>query len=446
METSFLKKTFGNDLFLSKSSLEKYSKDESLISIKPFAIVTPRKKDQIVKLIKWAKKEKIGIIPRGSGTGLAGGAIGKGIVLDLKKMKKIKISKNDLMVECEPGVINSELQKELKKYGFFWPPDPSSWKECTVGGNLATNAGGISCLKYGVTNNWVLSLDIVDGNGDSFKTGSKAIKDVSGYDITNLFIGSEGTLGIITNSYLKILQIPKFNATMIATYKNFDISAEKVQKIRNEGLLPQALEILDNKTLDTVNNHYNLNLGKDCSLLLCECSGNKKKVEEEVNKIKSIIKKNSIDFRCSFSKKERDHLWMARRGVLESLKGLGKVHVEDITVPIGSLSKMVKKIDAISKKYQIKIFTMGHAGDGNLHPQFIIEKNSKYLKKLKNARFEILSEAVKMNGTITGEHGIGLVKKESFYKNTNLLKIEKMKKIKNVFDPVGIMNPGKIFK
>ena len=233
---------------------------------------------------------------------------------------------------------------------------------------------------------------------------------------------------------------------MIATYKNFDISAEKVEKIRNEGLLPQALEILDNKTLEAVNNHYNLNLGKDCSLLLCECSGNKKKVEEEVDKIKSIIKKNSIDFRYSFSKKERDKLWMARRGVLESLKGLGKVHVEDITVPIGSLSKMVKKIDAISKKYQIEIFTMGHAGDGNLHPQFIVEKSSKYFKKLENARFEILNEAVKMNGTITGEHGIGLVKKESFYKNTNLLKIEKMKKIKNVFDPVGIMNPGKIFK
>ncbi len=446
MRISFLKKIFQNDLFLSDEAIKKYSKDESLISIKPFAIVTPRRKSQIVKLVRWARKEKIGIIPRGSGTGLAGGAVGKGIILDLKEMKKIKISKNDLMVECEPGVINSDLQKKLEKEGFFWPPDPSSWKECTIGGNLATNAGGISCLKYGVTNNWVLSLDVIDGNGDFFRTGSKAIKDVSGYDMTNLFIGSEGTLGVITNSYLKICKIPKSNATIIATYKNFDIAAKKVEEIRKEGFLPQALEILDNKTLGAVNNHHNLNLGKDCSLLLCECSGNKKKVEEEVEKIKPIIKKKSIDFRYSFSKKERDKLWIARRGVLESLKKLGKVHVEDITVPVGSLSKMVKKIDLISKKYKIEIFTMGHGGDGNLHPQFIIEKNLDYSKKMKNARFEILNEAVKMNGTITGEHGIGLAKKESFYENTDLIKIQKMKKIKNVFDPFGIMNPGKIFK
>tara|TARA_B100000029_G_scaffold41472_2_gene38586 strand:+ start:368 stop:1708 length:1341 start_codon:yes stop_codon:yes gene_type:complete len=446
MEKSFLKKIFGKDFSLSESDLKKYSKDESLISIKPLAIVFPKEREQIINLVKWAKKEKVAIVPRGSGTGLAGGSIGKGIILDMKKMKKIKIFKNDLMAECQPGVINSELQKKLKKYGFFWPPDPSSWKECTVGGNLSTNAGGISCLKYGVTNNWVLSLDVIDGNGDFFRTGSKAIKDVSGYDLTNLFIGSEGTLGIIVNSYLKILEIPKSNATLIATYKNFDTAAEKVQKIRNEKILPEALEILDKKTLKVVNDYHGLNFGKNCSLLLCECSGDKRKVEEEVRKIKSIISEKSIDLKFSFSKEEREKLWIARRGVLESLKSLGKVHVEDITVPISSLSKMVKKIDKISKKNKIEILTMGHAGDGNLHPQFIMEENSKYLKRLKIARFEILNEAVKMNGTITGEHGIGLTKKESFYKNTNSIKIKKMKKIKNVFDPIGIMNPGKIFK
>jgi len=418
----------------------------------PEIVVLPETTQEISRICKLAADERFFIVPRGAGTSLSGGAVPLkgGVVLSMAKFNAIPdIDVENLTITVQPGVVTEEINKAVEKYGLFYPPDPASMKVSTIGGNIAENSGGLRGLKYGVTENYILGLEVVLSNGDIINTGVKAVKNVAGYNLNKLFIGSEGTLGIVTKALLKLIPLPECKKTLLVHFEKLTHAASVVSQIIASKIIPATLEFLDNMTIRCVEDYSKIGLSVETgALLLIEIDGNKSMVEEQTHKVIDICKNgNSTQVDIAGNEEEALQLTEARRSAFPALARQKPTTIlEDVTVPRSRLAEMVEAINTIAAKYDITIGTFGHIGDGNLHPTCITDERDKdELKRVKKAFDEIFTAAINMGGTISGEHGVGISKKKYLEQMVGPAGINAMKRVKTIFDPDGILNPGKIF-
>ncbi len=437
----------------SNASLLAYSYDSTpQFQAIPDAIVSPRNKYEVAAVVKLCNSEEIPIVPRGSGTNLSAGTtpLEGGIVLLFRHMDKIlEIDEENLTITTQPGVLTKEITQAADSVGLFYPPDPGSMNISQIGGNISENSGGLRGLKYGVTRDYVLGLEIVLPNGEIIRTGGKLAKDVAGYDLTRLYVGSEGTLGVITEAVLKVVPKPETKKTMLALYHNLEEAAETVSEIIANRIIPATLEFLDQATVKVVEDFAQIGLPTDAkAVLLIEQDGTVDIVERDMKRIEKLCKENDA-FEVSVAKDEEQALALtsARRSALTALSRLKPTTIlEDATVPRSEIASMVKAIDKIAKKYNVTICTFGHAGDGNLHPTCLTDiRNKEEIKLVEKAFEEIFLKAVDLGGTITGEHGVGAMKLPYLHLKAGEAGVEVMRGIKQAIDPNNIMNPGKVF-
>jgi glycolate oxidase len=447
-----LKEIVGQENFTdSLIDLIAYSKDASEFKHRPDAALWPTHTEQISAILKLANKEKIPVIARGAGTSLAGLTVPQqgGLILDLGRMNEIiQINIEDRLAVVQPGVVYDDLARALEPHGFFFPPDPASGAVSTLGGNVATNAGGIKGAKYGTTKDYVLALEVVLPNGRILHTGSRCMKSVSGYDLTRLFVGSEGTLGVITEITLKINPKPPLTLTAMATFDVLEDAGRAVTEIMYSGILPSALEVVDQQTLKAINENTDLNLPEVEAILVAETDGyTREETEFQLNKIMEIFKKNNAStVKKAKSQEEADALWEARKSAYAVMARVNyNLFVEDLSVPMSQLANMLRVISDIGEKYDLKIPTVGHVGDGNLHPAISFDgTNPEEVKRVEEATVELFEKVIGLGGTLTGEHGIGLAKAPLMPLEHNDVAMDMMRSLKRLFDPNNILNPGKM--
>jgi len=418
----------------------------------PEAVVSPRNTKEVVEIVRLCNSQKIPIVPRGSGTNLAAGTVptSGGIVLLFKNMNQIiELDEENLTLTVQPGVITKDLIEYVEKFGLFYPPDPSSMKISTIGGNINENSGGLRGLKYGVTRDYVSGLEVVLPNGDVMRTGGKLAKDVAGYDLTSLFVGSEGTLGIVTEATLSLVPLPEYKETMIAYYDSLEHAAETVSHIIASKIIPTTLEFMDQATIEVVEDFAKIGLPTDVeAILLIEQDGPEAIVKQEMKQIEEICQQNRArSVILASNQEEAEDLRTARRAALSALARKSPTTIlEDATVPRSKIAEMVRAIGKIASKYNVKICTFGHAGDGNLHPTCLTDaRNQDEMERVEKAFAEIFQVSIELGGTITGEHGVGEMKAPYLEWKLGREGIEVMKKIKDSIDPYHLFNPGKIF-
>lgn len=449
---SFSKIVGENDVSVDETELFAYSLDASNHQGVPWAIVRPENRDELVQILKFCNERAMPVNPRGAGTSLAGQALTLkgGIILDTRKMNKIKeINIGDREVILEPGVVYSKLNEELAKYGYCFPPEPGSAMSCTVGGMVGNNASGIRAVKYGVTRDFVLGLEVVLANGDVIRTGSRSIKTSSGYDLTRLFVGSEGTLGVFTEITLKILPMPKYAQVLIAVFKSVVDAGKVASQVINSGITPSAMELVDQFCTAAMNPALSKPLPLGEASLMIETDGTMNEtVKAEMEKVKKICEDNgAVEVRVSKDPEERQQMWRARDSVytrLTQLRGESLVihGVSDTGVPISKVPEALRELKEVAKKAGAPLMIMfGHIGDGNVHIGLSADPAKELEKGDRIARMIAETVINKYKGTITAEHGAGL-SKAVFMPLEHGKALEYMRKIKGVFDPKGIMNPG----
>ncbi|MEJ2586630.1 MAG: FAD-linked oxidase C-terminal domain-containing protein [Deltaproteobacteria bacterium] len=428
-----------------------YAKDASEHSHRPDAAVWPITKEQISAVMKLASREKFAVVPRGAGTSLAGLTVPEqgGVVLDLGRMDKIvDINIEDRLAVVQPGVVYADLDRALAPHGFFYPPDPASGSVATLGGNVATNAGGIKGAKYGTTKDYVLALEVVLPDGRILHTGSKCMKSVSGYDLTRLFVGSEGTLGIVTEITFKINPKPPLTSTAMATFETLEDAGRAVSQIMYSGIIPSALEVVDQQTLVVINQNTDLGLPEVEAMLVAETDGyTKEETEFQMNKITTIFEKNhATTVTHAESAEGAAALWTARKsayGVVARINN--NLVVEDLAVPMSKVPDMLRAIADLAEKYQLRIPTVGHAGDGNIHPVVCFDgTDPDQVTRVEAASKELFEKVIELGGTLTGEHGIGLAKAPFMSMEHDPVSMDVMRAVKKLFDPDNILNPGKM--
>ena len=418
----------------------------------PGCALFPQTTDQIAAILKLADANKIAVVTRGSGTGLSGGSVPSPdcIVLCTVKMDRIlEVDRANLTMLVEPGVTTLAVADAASTAGLFYPPDPGSMKISTIGGNVAENSGGLRGLKYGVIRNYIMGMEVVLPPGEIMWLGNKCVKDVAGYSLKDLFIGSEGTLGVITKVLLRLIPKPMAKKTMVATFAQMDHAAEAVSAIIAAQIIPCTLEFLDRMTIHCVEDYAKIGLPLDCAaLLLMETDGHAAVVAEEAAQMEKICReKGCLEVRVAKDETEAIKLASARRSAFAALARVSPTTIlEDATVPRSELARMIRFVEAVAKKYRLKIGTFGHMGDGNLHPTFLTdERNKEEMHRVEEAFREIFDEAVRLGGTITGEHGIGLAKKSFLPKFAGDAQMRVMRELRRALDPNGILNPGKMF-
>ena len=430
-----------------------YSYDATFAQHRPDVAVTPRTTEEVAAIAALANREGIPIIPRGAGTGLAGGTIPLtgGIVLSLSRMTTIKeIDPANTCAVVEAGVITGDLQRQVERIGLFYPPDPSSLNQSTLGGNVANNSGGPRCLKYGVTKDYVLGLTVVLANGEVLRLGGKMAKNVTGYQLTQLFVGSEGTLGIITEIILKLLPLPRFRSTATAAFASIDDASTAITAIMTSGILPATLEVMDQTCINIVEDYLGLGLPREAgALLLLEQDGSDAEVtRREVERMAEICKGHGAsETRVAATAEEREIFWRARRSISGAMGRLRPSKLgEDIAVPRSAVPEMVRRVGAIAEQSGLQIAVFGHAGDGNLHPNILFDRRIPgELERVEQAAAAIFRAALDLGGTLSGEHGIGTLKREFLEDDLGPLAVSIMADIKRVLDPKGILNPLKMF-
>ena len=430
-----------------------YEKDATAIPIEtktPQAVIFPTSKEEVRRIVEVLYNEGIPMIPRGAGSCLTGGAVGyRGdeVVISFEKMNKFRIDLDNATVVAQPGVITYELQRAVEKHGLFYPPDPSSYKFSTIGGNIAENAGGPRCVKYGVTRDYVLGLEGVIKYGETFKFGAPVMKDVAGYDFTKFLVGSEGTLGIITEAILRLIPLPKERRVLLAFFDRLEDVGRAVTKIMTSGVFPSALEFMDRACIKAVNDYKGLGLPEDkVGLLLIEIDGHPIAVQEEMVEVENLLKEMGVDVRVARTKEEEENLWAARRalGPAISKLGSGKVN-EDIVVPRSRLAEYIPAVNRLAEKYGLICAIFGHIGDGNLHVNFMFDKtNPEEVQRVERAVEELFKLTVDFGGSITGEHGVGITKKPFLKLQLGDVGIELVRGVKKLFDPLNLFNPGKL--
>jgi glycolate oxidase len=418
----------------------------------PELIVFPEDEEQISQIVTLANSEKFSVVPRGSGTGLSGGAVPveNSVVIVMTRWNRIiEIDSANLTALVEPGVITGALQNEVEKRGLFYPPDPGSLNVCTIGGNVANNAGGLRGLKYGVTKNYVLGVEMILPSGELLKTGGKNMKDVAGYNLRDFIVGSEGTLGIMTKILLKLIPKPTDSVTLLAYFDKLKDAVRSVADIISAHITPSMMEFLDNTTINCIEEYSHIGLPvKSEAVLLIEVDGRGSIVQEDAEVIKQILKNNNCSFvKSAKDKNESEGLKTARRSAFSALARKRQTTIlEDATVPRSELPVMIEKVNEAAKKYNVLFGNFGHAGDGNIHPTCLTDERDKNEITRAHKAFEfIFNEAIKLGGTITGEHGTGLAKKQFLESVAGIPGVDMMKKIKASIDENNIFNPGKIF-
>ncbi|ALC91197.1 FAD-binding protein [Bacillus sp. FJAT-18017] len=418
----------------------------------PDAVISPRNTQEVSAIVKICNENKIPVVPRGSGTNLCGGTcpVEGGVVLLFKHLNKVlEFDEQNLTITVQPGVITSQINSLVEANGLFFPPDPGSMKISTIGGNILENAGGLRGLKYGVTRDYVMGLEAVLPNGDIIRTGGKLAKDVAGYDFTRLFVGSEGTLGVITEAILKLVPLPETKKTALALYEDLEDAARSVSSIIANKIIPTTLEFLDQATVRVIEDYVKIGLPTHAkAVLLIEQDGPPEVVERDMGKILEICKEEkAFSVQVAKTEQEAEALRTARRVALSALARLKPTTIlEDATVPRSEIAKMVGYINEIAEKYKVEICTFGHAGDGNLHPTCPTDvRNHDEMERVEKAFEEIFERAVELGGTITGEHGVGVAKAPYLELKLGKEGIAAMKAVKTALDPNNIMNPGKIF-
>ncbi len=418
----------------------------------PGSVVFAVSTEQISAVLKLANDTETPVVTRGSGTGLSGGSVPAAdcIVLCTVKMGAIlEVDAANLTMTVEPGVTTIQIAEAAEKAGLFYPPDPGSMKISTIGGNVAENSGGLRGLKYGVTRNYVMGMEVVLPDGEVMWLGNKCVKDVAGFSLKDVMIGSEGALGVITKVLLKLIPKPAAKKTMVSTFNAMDAAAQTVSDIIAAQIIPCTLEFLDRTTIHCVEDFAKVGLPLDCeALLLMETDGHAAAVEEEAAKMEELAKANgAMEVRVARDEAEAVQLATARRSAFSALARLAPTTIlEDVTVPRSELAHMIRFVDEVAKKHKLKIGTFGHMGDGNLHPTFLTdERNADEIHRVHEAFKEIFDEAIRLGGTITGEHGIGLAKKEFLPKFAGAAQMRVMRELRTALDPKGILNPGKMF-
>lgn len=418
----------------------------------PDVIVAPRNTEEIASIVKLCGEHQVPIVPRGSGTNLSAGTVPTkgGVVLLFKNMNKIlDIDVENMTVTVQPGLITAHLSSSVEKHGLFYPPDPSSNKISTIGGNISENSGGLRGLKYGVTKDYVRGLEAVLPNGEIIRTGGKLAKDVAGYDLTSLLVGSEGTLAIITEATLNLIPKPPYKETILAAFNRLEDAADTVTAILSEKIIPTTLEFLDQGTVQVIEDYRNIGLPTDCeAILLIEQDGIIEAVKQDMKRIYTICKEyGAKEVNKAETEEEAEKLTLARRDALSALARLRPTTIlEDATVPRSEIPAMVREIRKIAAKYNVTIQTFGHAGDGNLHPTCLTDvRDKEEMERVEKAFEEIFLAAIELGGTITGEHGVGEMKAPYLEWKIGKAGIDVMKAIKKAIDPKEIMNPGKMF-
>ncbi|WP_274364327.1 FAD-linked oxidase C-terminal domain-containing protein [Paenibacillus thermotolerans] len=418
----------------------------------PDAVVYPENTQQVSDVMKVLQRSRIPLVSRGSGTNLCGGTVPVqgGVVMVMHRMNRIlEVDLENLTATVQPGLNTKQFITHVEGLGLFYPPDPSSMTISTIGGNIAECSGGLRGLKYGTTKDYVLGLEAVLANGEIIRTGGKLTKDVAGYDLTKLLVGSEGTLAVITEATLKLIPPPKYKKTMLAMYKDIYGAARTVSKIIESRIIPATLEIMDNPTIRVVDDFAKLGLPLDmAAILLIEQDGDMESVERDIAVIESICRgEQAARVQVAETAEEALKLLTARRSAFTALARLRPTTIlEDATVPRSKIADMVLEINRIAEKHRVQICTFGHAGDGNLHPTATTDaRDPDEIHRVEEAFAEIFEAAIKLGGTITGEHGVGLVKAPYLEWKVGPAGIEVMKAIKHAFDPDNILNPGKVF-
>jgi len=408
----------------------------------PLVVVHATGVDDVVRTVSYAAEHGIPVVPRGAGSGVSGGALaGTGtIVLDLSRLDRIvEIRPDDGVAVVEPGVITADLDRAAAEHGLRYEPDPASAAFSTIGGNIATNAGGLRCVKYGVTRDSVLALDVVTGDGRLLRTGRTTLKGVTGYDLTSLLVGSEGTLGVVVGATVKLLPLPRSTATATAYFPDARTAVEAVTRLRRNGLRPSTIEFLDHATLVAIDDAQGGDLStRGKAFLLVQTDGYG--ADEEMAAVVEALKTTATLVETSADADAAERLLATRRQALPSIERLGRVLIEDIVVPTTRLADAVAAIEAIVRDTGVRIFTFAHAGDGNLHPIVLVEEDGPPVGDAVDALFAL---ALDLGGTLTGEHGVGLLKRDWLAAELGGTGLDLQRRIKAVFDPAGVLNPGK---
>ncbi|MGR9106344.1 MAG: FAD-binding oxidoreductase [Gammaproteobacteria bacterium] len=429
-----------------------YGYDNSRLHALPAAVVFAKSHEQVEDLIGLCNREQVPLTARGRGSGTTGATVPAphGIVLSLEKMNAIlEVSGANRYLIAEPGATNQEVQDAAARAGFFWPPDPSSANFCTIGGNLAYNSAGPRAVKYGTPRENTLGLRAVTGSGKSIRVGVFTSKGVVGYDLTRLLIGSEGTLAVITEATLKLTPLPETIRTLRAVYKDIGGASEAVAQIMAQPTIPCALEFIDRTGLEIIARHSSLELPREAeALLMIEVDGSLDSIEHAVKKIEKAAETEALlEIRTARSEEEREELWRARKTLSPALREAapGKIN-EDIVVPVSRLPDLITGLDQLARQYELTIVNFGHAGNGNIHTNILYHPHepseSERAHRCLDAIFDLV---IALKGSLSGEHGIGLVKKEFIAKEIDADTLALMRAIKTRFDPNGILNPGKIF-
>ncbi len=432
---------------------ESYRQDETpyLHPGLPLAVALPANTQEVSDIVKLAARHRVAIVPRGAGTGLSGGASGieGGLTVALTRLDRIlEIDRENLCVTVQPGVINADLKRAVAAEGLFYGPDPASYEMCSIGGNLGTNAGGLCCVKYGQTRDWVLGLEVVMADGTVIRTGGKSVKDVAGYSLTQLFVGSQGTLGLITEATLRLRPAPAARSTLLAFFSTLESAGRAVAGMTAAGMQPVTLELLDKFTIRAVEDWHHLGLDTDAEAMLL--------IESDMPGAAAEIELDRAVFACeqagstllvrAADAAESDLLRQARRLAYQALERLGTVKMEDIGVPRSHVPEMLVRIEEICRRHNVRVGTFGHAGDGNLHPNLVFDRDDPRAEAVTEAvKAEFYRAALDLGGTLTAEHGIGLARRDFLVLQRGPEAVEVMRSIKTALDPLGILNPGKIF-
>jgi glycolate oxidase len=431
---------------------ESYRNDETayLSAGLPLAVALPESTAEVAGLVRLAAEHRVPVVPRGAGSGLSGGAAGieGGLTIALTRMNRVlEIDRPNLVVVTQPGILNAELKAAVAAEGLFYPPDPASYEICSIGGNLGTNAGGLCCVKYGQTRDSVLGLEVVLADGRVIRTGGRSVKDVAGYALTHLFVGSQGTLGIITEATLRLRVAPPPRSTMLAFFRSLPAAGDAVASIIGAGINLVTLEFMDHETILAVDDAFQLGLDREAAaMLLIESDLAPAAAAAELDAAVTVCEGAGASTTVRAEDPiEADWLRQARRMALRALERQGIVRMEDVGVPRGRVPELLVEIQAAADRHGVRVATFGHAGDGNLHPNFVFDHDDPRAPELtETVRDEIFAAAIALGGTVTAEHGIGLSRRAALVDQVGADVIDVMRSVKAALDPLGILNPGRV--